>query len=353
MDPFTHAVVAYSLVFWVDKIKKIPTKYVIPIIIGSVLPDIDMAFNFIVYFFPKVFWLEHRGITHSLVGIIPFVFITAAILNIPKLKTKIWKEENYPDLNFWSVGSILSLYIGTLLHFSVDIIVPTGMMIFFPFSFKWYGFKILSSNNIHTIAALMFITTMWPLKWSRRRKTIGLAFFLMTFSLFSTIRIVTSIRATNLFAEKYGTNTFSSNELVFTHNINYKIIDGPKDDNRTLILAVIDGMKKEFIIERSIPELMVSSITGNKSLGYSLLNITKQDGHYLRLRQKYPFLTGFAFQDASLAIDNSWIICWSSPIRMAEKSIHLDIFNRTTTTEINYHIKNDGTITEIDRPVGI
>ncbi len=353
MDPITHALVAYSLIFWVDKVKKIPTKFVVPIIIGSILPDIDMLFNFIVYFIPKLFWLEHRAITHSLLGIIPFVFIFAAILNIPKLKDKMWKHEKFSDLKFWSVGGILSLYIGTLLHFSVDIIVPTGMMIFFPISFKWYGIKLLSSNNIHTIAALMFVTTVWPLKWDKRRKTMSLAFFMIVFSFFATIRIVTSMRATNLFNEKYGTGTYSSNEFIFTHNVNYKIIDGPKADNRTLILAIIDGLKKQFIEEKIIPELVIISSLADKELGYNLLNITKQDGHYLRLRQKYPFLMGVAWQENPLVEDSLWIIAWTSPIRAAEKSIHLDIFEYSTTTEINYFIQENGEILKIERPFGI
>ncbi|MHA1555909.1 MAG: metal-dependent hydrolase [Candidatus Heimdallarchaeota archaeon] len=353
MDPITHALVAYSLVFWFDKIKKVPTKFVVPIIIGSILPDIDVVFNFIVYFFPKVFWLEHRAITHSLLGIIPFVFITAAILNIPKLKDKIWKHEKFSDLNFWSVGGILSLYIGTLLHFSVDIIVPTGMMIFFPISFKWYGIKLLSSNNIHTIAALMFVTTVWPLKWDKRRKTMSLAFFMIVFSFFGTIRIITSMRATNLFNEKYGTGAYSSNEIIFTHNINYKIIDGPKADNRTLILATIDGMKKIFLEEQVIPELLIISSQADKEMGYNLLNITKQDGHYLRLRQKYPFVSGVAYQENPLELDSLWIIIWTSPIRAAQKSFQFGLFEYTTTTEIKYFIQENGEIMKIERPVGI
>ena len=353
MDPITHALVAYSLLFWIDKIHPIPKKYVVPIVIGSMLPDLDMLFNFIVYFFPKVFWLEHRGITHSFIGVIPFVIAVAAILNIKKINTLIWKDEKYSDLNFWSIGGIVSLYIGTILHFSVDIIVPTGMMIFFPFSFKWYGLKILSSNNIHTIAALLFVTTLWPLRWDKQRTTMVLAFFMITFSVFGVIRITTSIRATNLFNDKYGSNVYSSNELIFTHNINYMIVEGSKADNRTLILAVIDGMQQEFIEEWVLPELSIISSSGEKELGYSLLNLTKENGHYLRLKQKYPFLTGVAYQDESLAIENSWVITWSAPIREAEKSVHIDLFSfYAPTTEINYHIK-DGVIVRIDRPIGI
>ncbi|MHA1213463.1 MAG: metal-dependent hydrolase [Candidatus Heimdallarchaeota archaeon] len=233
MDPLTHLIIAYCLVFWFQKFKKLPAKFLIPYLIGAVLPDVDIIFNGLAYLAPKLFWIEHRAMSHSFVGIIPYVLVAAAILNIPKVKQLIWSAEKYPDLNFWSWGGIGALYLGSLAHFLPDFVVPTGMMILFPFSFKWYGIKILSTNNIHSIAAAMAVVAFWPLKWNKRRRNATLTFFLIVFSFYSSTRLAVNIRATNLFEAKYGEGHYSSNELIFTHNINYNIYDATNPQNRT------------------------------------------------------------------------------------------------------------------------
>ncbi|MHA1531378.1 MAG: metal-dependent hydrolase [Candidatus Heimdallarchaeota archaeon] len=349
MDPITHVLLAFSMVVWFHKFRKIPYKILIPYLIGSVIPDLDYIFNLLVYFAPKLYWLEHRGMSHSFVGVIPYVFLVAAILNIPKLKNKIWKDEHYSELNFFSWIGLLSLYIGTLTHLLADFLVPTGEMILFPFSFEWYGLKILSTNNIHTIAALIVALSIIPLKWNKRRRNAALLFFIVTFSFYSSARIAVNIRANNTFKEKYGEGFYSSNELVFTHNINYKVLNSTNPNNRTYIIAIIDGMAQSFIQEEIIPEVRITGNSSQVIQGLILVNLTKANNHYYRLWQKNRIVCVEAEKDSA----TSWLIRWFAPIREAEQQVKIGNFDFRSSTEVIFHIQDNGLITRIIRPISV
>lgn len=349
LDPITHILIAYSLVAWIHKFRKIPYKILVPYLIGSVIPDLDVIFNFLVYFAPKAYWLEHRGMSHSFIGVIPYVFLVAAIMNIPKLKNKIWKNEQYHELNFLSWIGLLSLYLGTLTHLLADFFVPTGEMILFPFSFEWYGLKILSTNNIHSIAALIAALSIIPLNWNKRRRNTALLFFIVTFSFYSSARIAVNIRANNTFKEKYGEGFSSSNELVFTYNINYKVLDSTNPNNRTYIIAIIDGMDQSFIHEEIIPEVRINGNASQVIEGLILVNLTKENNHYYRLWQKNRIVCVEAEKDSA----TSWLIRWFAPIREAEKHIKIGNFEFRSSTEVIFHIQDNGLITKIVRPISV
>ncbi|MBN1330069.1 MAG: metal-dependent hydrolase [Candidatus Heimdallarchaeota archaeon] len=349
MDPITHILIAYCLIFWVQKFRKIPINFLIPYLIGSVLPDVDVVFNLIAYLAPKLYWIEHRAMGHSFVGVIPLVVIVALILSIPKLKSTIFKDKKYADLSFLSWTGLLGLYLGSLAHFLPDFFVPTGMMILFPFSFKWYGLKILSTNNIHSIAALMAVVAFWPLKWNREKKNAMLAFFIIIFTFYSSTRVAVNVRSTNLFENKYGEGLYSSNELIFTQNINYRIYNSTDPQNRTYIITTIDGMQQKFIREEFIPEIRIFANESEHTLALELLNISRENAHFYRLMQKNAIVCA----EIQQLITNEWSVRWFAPIREAENRITIGSINYSSATEVIFHFMNDGTITKITRPFSV
>jgi len=349
LDPFTHILIAFCFVIWIQKFRKIPYRILIPYLIGSVIPDLDYVFNFITYFAPRLYWLEHRGMSHSFIGVIPLILLSAVILNIPKLKRKIWNEENYFELNFLSWVGLFSLYLGSLTHLLADFFVPTGEMILFPFSFEWYGLKLLSTNNFHTIAALIVVISIIPLKWNKRRRNASLLFFIVTFSFYTSARIAVNTRANNLFNDKYGEGFYSSNELIFTHNVNYKVFDSTNPDNKSYIIAIIDGMDQSFIYEEIIPEIKIKGNSSLISQGLVLINLTKENNHYYRLWQKYRIVC----VEAEKVSSTIWVIRWFAPIREAEKHVIIGNFSFQSSTEVVFHVQADGLITKIIRPISV
>jgi len=350
LDPLTHAIIAYVLIFWANKIKPIPKKYQFAVLIGSILPDLDIFFNWVAYLAPKMYWLEHRAMGHSLLGVIPYVLVVAGFFSIPKIKDRFFTKWLNEKPNFFSWKSLLAFYIGTLIHFVPDFFVPTGMMLFFPISFNWFSVKILSTNNIHTITAFMFATTVWPMKLDYKRRNQALAFFIITFACFSAVRISVNIRANQLFQQKYGASQFSSSELIFSYNINYQIYDTSNPANRTFLVAIIDGLKMEFVSEEFIPEIRIRTSNATlQSIGYGLVNTTRNNPHYYRLWQKNNLLCA----EANRLPDGGWVIRWFAPIREAEKRTQILFLDIHSPLEVVFHMSSSGMITQITRPLSV
>ncbi|NHJ48760.1 MAG: metal-dependent hydrolase [Asgard group archaeon] len=349
MDSLTHLLIAYSLICWVKWFRKIPNKFLIPYLIGAVIPDLDVILNGLAYFFPQLYWLEHRAMGHSLVGVIPFVLISAALLNIPKVKNLIWKDDNYPDLKFWSPIGLLAMYIGSLAHLLADFFVPTGIMLFFPFSLRWYGVRLLSTLNIQTIAAVVTAVSFWPLKWNKRRRNITLSFFIIVFTFYSSVRIASNMRSSNLFQDKYGSSQYSSHEYIYTWNLNYNIYNDTDLNNKTYIFATIDGIQKEFISEELIPELRFYANQSDFPLLHTLINLTRENWHYYRLWQKNQIVCA----EVSKESNSSWIITWFAPIREIETNFSNNYITIGSSTRVTFHIQNDGNITKVIRPLSV
>ncbi len=110
----THLLFGFSYGF----ITRLP---VVIVMIGSILPDIDVAFDF---FFPLV----HRGVLHT--PIAAAVIGTATYLATGK---KSW-------------GYAVTL--GMLTHFFLDTITPMGIMWLYPFNTAFYSLDLVNAANL-------------------------------------------------------------------------------------------------------------------------------------------------------------------------------------------------------------
>lgn len=97
--------------------------FIVMLLAGALLPDID-AENSIVgrKIKPLSRLLEHRGITHSLSGMVVFVAIMQVLLYVTGIET-----------------SILAFMLGYLSHLVADSMTPSGVEVFYPFKFKIRG----------------------------------------------------------------------------------------------------------------------------------------------------------------------------------------------------------------------
>lgn len=127
MDTVTHTMMAFSLALLLkgQSIEK-SDHFKIPLIFGAILPDLDYIVNVIGVSSTIV---RHRGMFHSLIGIIPSVLLVSLIWFIPKFKTE-------AQCKYWKF--LLLLYGGAIFHIMTDLL-GSGIMIGFPFSFKLYA----------------------------------------------------------------------------------------------------------------------------------------------------------------------------------------------------------------------
>ncbi len=142
MIDLTHIIFAFFLAY----ILRLP---LVMTMIGSVLPDLDLTFNFT---FPFV----HRGILHT-----PLALITLSILFYLITKNR---------------DSTLSFSLGYLTHLFLDTLTPIGIMWLYPLK-NYYSLNLVYSNdflaNFSIILFSIFMFLLWKyneviLKWMKK-----------------------------------------------------------------------------------------------------------------------------------------------------------------------------------------
>ena len=86
-----------------------------------------------------------------------------------------------------------------------------------------------------------------------------------------------------------------------------------------------------------------------QSIGYHLINLTRDNPHYYRFWQKNNLLCA----EANRLPDGSWKIRWFAPIREAEKRTQILFLDFTSPLEVIFHITASGSITQINRPFSV
>lgn len=87
------------------------------VIIGAIFPDIDTPHSILGRFNVFSYFMKHRGITHTLVGMLAFAWLVNAI---------------FPNI---SDGFIF----GYFTHLVADSLTPTGIMWLYPYRKNYYG----------------------------------------------------------------------------------------------------------------------------------------------------------------------------------------------------------------------
>lgn len=124
VDIITHTAISLSFGYLLKGYSDTKSDhFIIPLVIGAILPDLDYFFKLIGIINPII---SHRGFMHSFIGIIPIVLILS-LLWVPEVIRKTL------DCKYWEF--LVLIYIGAILHFGVDML-GTPIMIFFPFTFE-------------------------------------------------------------------------------------------------------------------------------------------------------------------------------------------------------------------------
>lgn len=116
-------------------------------IVGSTIPDLDQAGNRLYKLLPagqylgkilRKFFLGHRTLSHSILGLILFNYVTKFLLNI-------FLNPSYINLNI----VYIAIMIGYVSHLLGDAITKEGIPIFFPLKIK-IGFPPVEGLRITT-----------------------------------------------------------------------------------------------------------------------------------------------------------------------------------------------------------
>ncbi|MHA2364285.1 MAG: metal-dependent hydrolase [Candidatus Hodarchaeales archaeon] len=158
MDFFTHIIVSVSVARLLFKDEHNQRAF----IIGGMAPDFDVFVAWIPFFIPEFFFLSHRGIFHSFLFIpliVTFlIFLTHSGDRINRFKhLKLFLQDSYTEFNVYTV---VCGFVGSCLHFLMDIVTHGGLPIFLPFSSQRLSTSTLSYFD-PIVTLLSIISVIW------------------------------------------------------------------------------------------------------------------------------------------------------------------------------------------------
>ncbi|MCX7747414.1 MAG: metal-dependent hydrolase [Clostridia bacterium] len=127
MDPITHAVIGITVAKATGHELQVSDAQTMALIVGAVFPDIDILFQ---KWGDGVYLKNHRGITHSLVGLAASSVFLAFVLGMA-----------YPGSHWFTL--FLWTFVGCLTHSFFDIFNSYGAKLLWPFIKSRFTFGLL------------------------------------------------------------------------------------------------------------------------------------------------------------------------------------------------------------------
>ncbi len=129
MDPITHGIIGAAVARLTGNSITISDAATVSIVVGSIFPDIDIVFQ---KWGDYVYLKNHRGLTHSILGIIISSIFLAISLSFLYRGTGIY------ELFMWS-------FAGGLSHSAFDLLNSYGAKLLWPFCNKKFSLGILNT----------------------------------------------------------------------------------------------------------------------------------------------------------------------------------------------------------------
>ncbi|WP_369425622.1 metal-dependent hydrolase, partial [Methanothrix sp.] len=188
MDSITHGIAGWLLSGMLGM-----QEFASFIILGSVLPDIDILFHRLSHRDPRLYILTHGGYTHSIIGAVSLAFLIYLALFIlsPIAPVMAIGENGIPVL--------LGLLTGLFLHISFDSLAFPGIPLLYPLTDRKFTIGIFPGPSLVLMVFSLFYMTY---SWIRTDWNSLLAFYLMISGIFVAlsfaIRIIAGKRADGL-----------------------------------------------------------------------------------------------------------------------------------------------------------
>lgn len=147
MDPITHGVIGAAVAKLTGNEISIHDAAAVSIVIGSIFPDIDIVFQ---KWGDYTYLKNHRGLTHSILGLVLSSGFLSVILKL------IYRGTNIYELFLWSL-------LGGLAHSGFDLLNSYGAKLLWPFCNKKFSLGIINSFDPIFILFLLGYVIFSPL----------------------------------------------------------------------------------------------------------------------------------------------------------------------------------------------
>lgn len=179
MDPFTHGVIGLALAKATGNEISVADAATAAVVVGAVFPDIDIVFQ---KWGDHVYLKNHRGITHSIVGLLTSSIFIAFVLNF------FYSDIGFLNLAFWAL-------LGGVSHTFFDIFNSYGAKLLWPFINKKYSLSLLVIfDPIFLISILGYIFTSGKLQ----------NIFIVSFVVYLLLRLVMRRCVLKYLKKKFG-----------------------------------------------------------------------------------------------------------------------------------------------------
>lgn len=185
MDIFTHALLPYLT----GSLVKLNKRDLAALVIGGIIPDLDLFFAWINYLYPSDILLTHRGITHTLIFGFLLSLIMLYMLSSSAAKSAVRRIFADFDIALSGRGLIL-IYAGVLSHLLLDYITAWGVPLFYPLDASRISADLFSPIEIVlSIASLAIIAALLRNGQNRSAMTRLTVIFLIVVLAVGLIRI--------------------------------------------------------------------------------------------------------------------------------------------------------------------
>ena len=151
MDFFTHAVLPYLLGSFLG-LKK---KYLAALVLGGIVPDLDMLVVWVNYIHPTSLLIVHRGFTHTFFF---GFFIAAFMLFLATRDQVLARLQRFISLDLdFSAPCLAFAYAGIISHLFLDYLTTRGVPLFYPFVAARYSAEIFSMIEIIIMIASLLV----------------------------------------------------------------------------------------------------------------------------------------------------------------------------------------------------
>lgn len=140
MDSLTHAFLASAVAIFSGHSELIPF-----LVLGSIIPDIDICFQFLSDRSPRYYIFTHGGFTHSLAGsIITAILSLLVVILVSSFIPWISLKASIAP----AIAPLLAVITGAILHVCVDFLSSPGIPVLYPLSDRKYSLNIFAGPSI-------------------------------------------------------------------------------------------------------------------------------------------------------------------------------------------------------------
>ncbi len=148
MDSLTHALIITIVLVLLGRPDLVPFG-----IMGAVLIDVDVVFNFFSNRDPRLYIFTHGGFTHSFVGALHYFCMCSSLLSVLLSLAGL--------LPVFGIAALAAIVAGAISHIAVDYLAYPGIPLLYPATDKKYTLGVLGGPSAFIMAgSIVFIGLM-------------------------------------------------------------------------------------------------------------------------------------------------------------------------------------------------